>query len=132
MFDLGCGDGRIVVEAVRSFGAKRGVGVDIDPQRIKESRMTAAKAGVSDRVEFRQGDVLKEIDDLQEASVVMLYMGQHMNLRLKPILKKSVEAGSARGLPPFHDGRRLEAGKKPITVTDSSGEEYKLHLWTIK
>src|SRR5262249_14237712 len=72
VFDLGCGDGRIVVTAVQKYGAKRGVGVDIDPERIKDSRITAAKAKVEDKVEFRMEDVL-QIKDYSAANVVMLY-----------------------------------------------------------
>ena len=64
VFDLGCGDGRFVVTAVSKFGAKRGVGVDIDPQRIVESRANARRSGVSDKVVLREGDVLKKIDGL--------------------------------------------------------------------
>src|SRR5262249_8819556 len=74
VFDLGCGDGRIVIVAVADFKAKRGVGVDLDPERIKESVANAKKHGVSDKVTFREGDVLK-IKDLSDATVVMLYMG---------------------------------------------------------
>src|SRR5262249_24941411 len=59
VYDLGCGDGRIVVTAVKQFGAKRAVGIDIDPARIKDSNENARKAGVTGKVEFKQGDVLK-------------------------------------------------------------------------
>src|SRR5262245_64818883 len=69
VYDLGCGDGRIVVTAVKSFKAKRGVGVDIDPERVKESKQAARNAKVEDKVEFRQGDVLK-ITDMSDATVV--------------------------------------------------------------
>ena len=68
-YDLGSGDGRIVIAAARKHGA-RGVGIDIDPQRVKDGRGNARRAGVADRVEFRQGDLFKA--DVRDASVVML------------------------------------------------------------
>ena len=128
VYDLGCGDGRIVITAVKDFGARRGVGVDLDPERIQESRENAKRAGVEDRVEFRQGDVL-EIKDLGEASVVMLYMGEDVNLRLRPLLQKSLKPGSR-----IVSHRFLMGDWKPdktIQVTDSEGVEYDLHLWKI-
>src|SRR5205823_13288250 len=69
VYDLGCGDGRIVVTAVKGFKAKKGLGLDIDPQRIKEAKQKAKDAKVEDKVEFREGDILK-LNDLSEASVV--------------------------------------------------------------
>src|SRR5262249_47538179 len=93
VYDLGCGDGRIVIEAVRSFGAKRGVGIDIDPERIRESKLNAARQHMENKVEFRRGDVLK-IQDLSEATVVTLYMGNELNLQLRPILQKELKPGT--------------------------------------
>jgi len=93
VYDLGCGDGRMVITAVKKFGAKKGVGVDIDPDRVKDSKENAKKAEVEDKVEFRKGDVLK-IDDLPDATVVLLYMGEDINLRLRPILKAKLKPGS--------------------------------------
>jgi SAM-dependent methyltransferase len=93
VYDLGCGDGRMVIRAIKNFGAKKGVGVDIDEERVKESKENAVKAGVEKKVEFRKGDVLK-IDDLPDASVVLLYMGEDINLRLRPILKSKLKPGS--------------------------------------
>ncbi len=128
VYDLGCGDGRMVITAVKKFNAKRGVGVDIDPERIKESKENVKKAGVGDRVEIRQGDVLK-IDDLKDASVVLLYMGDDVNLLLRPILQKTLKPGSR-----VVSHRFLMGDWKPhktITVMDNEGEEYDLHLWEI-
>src|SRR5260370_33711200 len=93
VYDLGCGDGRIVIAAVAKFGAKRGVGIDLMPDRVKESKENAKKNKVEGKVEFRQGNVLK-IDDLSEATVVMLYMGDDINLRLRPILQKTLKPGA--------------------------------------
>src|SRR5262245_51146022 len=71
LYDLGCGDGRLVITAAQRFGA-RGVGIDIDPQRISESHANAHKAGVDDRVQFRQEDLFEA--DIRDATVVTLYL----------------------------------------------------------
>src|ERR1043166_1236050 len=93
VYDLGCGDGRIVITAGKEFKAKRGVGVDIDEKLVKLSTKNAEKEKVSDLVTFRQQDVLT-IKDLSDASVVMLYMGEDVNERLMPILKSTLKPGS--------------------------------------
>ena len=85
MFDLGSGDGRIVIRAAKNFGA-RGVGVEIDPALIKSAAKNAAKAGVSDRVTFRQEDLFKT--DLSGATVVTLYLSNSINMRLRGILER--------------------------------------------
>jgi uncharacterized protein (TIGR03000 family) len=93
VYDLGCGDGRIVITAVTTFRARRGVGVDLDPERVLESRENARRLQATDKVEFRQGDALK-IEDLSEATVVMLYMSDELNLALRPILQKTLKPGA--------------------------------------
>jgi uncharacterized protein (TIGR03000 family) len=128
VYDLGCGDGRIVITAVSKFKAQRGVGVDLDPERIKDSKANAKAAGVEDKVEFRMEDVLK-LKDIGEASVVMLYMGEDLNLRLRPILQKSLKPGSRVVSHRFTMGDWKPL--KTITVRDLLGSEYKLHLWKI-
>ncbi len=92
VYDLGCGDGRLVIAAVKKFGAKRGVGVDIDPQRIKESNENAQAAGVRDRVKFIEQDLFKT--DIKEATVVTLYLLPEVNLRLRPKLLAELEPGT--------------------------------------
>lgn len=91
VYDLGCGDGRIVITAAKNFGAK-GVGIDIDPQRIKEARENARAAEVTDKVEFIQGDLFEA--DFSEASVVTLYLLSRLNLRLKPLLLEQLKPGT--------------------------------------
>jgi SAM-dependent methyltransferase len=83
VYDLGCGDGRIVVEAAKR-GVKRAVGVDIDPERIAEARENAKEAGVEAKVEFIEGDLFEV--DLKDATVVTLYLLPDLNLRLRPKL----------------------------------------------
>ena len=91
VYDLGCGDGRVVITAAKMFGA-RGVGVDLDPVRVKESNENAIKAGVIDRVKFFQQDLF-EIN-LSEATVVSLYLLSELNLRLRPKLFRELKPGT--------------------------------------
>jgi SAM-dependent methyltransferase len=91
VYDLGCGDGRIVITAAKETGC-RGVGIDIDPIRIKESRENAIKAGVSDRVEFILSDLFEA--DISRATVVTLYLLSKVNLRLRPKLFRELSPGT--------------------------------------
>lgn len=91
LYDLGCGDGRIVITAAKMYGC-RGVGIDIDPERIRESRENAIKAGVSDRVQFIQMDLFEA--EIREASVVTLYLLSGVNFRLRPKLFRDLSPGS--------------------------------------
>jgi len=91
VYDLGCGDGRIVITAAKVYGA-RGVGVDIDPVRIKESHENAVKAGVMDRVKFLEQDLFEM--DLSEATVVTLYLLVELNVRLRPKLFRELRPGT--------------------------------------
>lgn len=88
LYDLGCGDGRIVIMAAQEHGA-RGVGIDLDPRRIKESKAKARDAGVEDRVEFRLQDALKA--DFSEATVVTLYLLMEVNERLRPHMERQLK-----------------------------------------
>jgi len=83
-YDLGSGDGRIVVTAARDFKVKKGVGVDLDPVRIREANANAKTAGVTDRVTFFQTDLFKF--DFSEATVLTLYLLPDVNLKLRPII----------------------------------------------
>lgn len=90
LYDLGCGDGRIVITATQRYGA-RGVGIDLDPQRIREARANASSQQVQG-VEFRQGDLFKA--DLSDADVVTLYLLESINRRLRPQLWRQLRVGS--------------------------------------
>lgn len=90
VYDLGSGDGRIVIAAAKK-GA-RAVGIDIDPERIREARANARRAGVGKRVEFRQGDLFKA--DIQDATVVTLYLLSGVNQRLRPKLLSELKPGT--------------------------------------
>lgn len=82
VYDLGSGDGRLPIAAVKEFGAKKGVGIDLDPVRVNEAKANAKKAGVEDRVTFHQGDMFEF--DFSEATVLPLYLLPEMMLRLRP------------------------------------------------
>jgi cyclopropane fatty-acyl-phospholipid synthase-like methyltransferase len=91
VYDLGSGDGRIVISAARDFGA-RGVGVDIDPRLVAEGKENARKAGVSERVTFIEQDVLKA--DISQATVIALYMLPTMNKQLLPKFFTELQPGT--------------------------------------
>jgi SAM-dependent methyltransferase len=91
VYDLGSGDGRIVIAAARDFGA-RGVGVDIDPKLVAEGRENARKAGVAERVTFIEQDVLKA--DISKATVIALYMLPTMNKQLLPKFFSELQPGT--------------------------------------
>ncbi|MBM0170263.1 class I SAM-dependent methyltransferase [Altererythrobacter sp. C41] len=91
LYDLGSGDGRIPITAAKRFGV-RAVGIEIDPQLIKVARRNAEEAGVSHLVEFRESDLFAT--DFSDADVVTLYLGDMLNLRLRPQLLEQLEPGA--------------------------------------
>jgi len=91
LYDLGSGDGRIVVTAAQKYGTK-GTGIDINPERIQEANENAKKAGVTDRVRFVQQDLFNT--DFSEATVVTLYLLPEVNLKLRPKLLKELKPGT--------------------------------------
>jgi len=121
VYDLGCGDGRIVIEAAKTYGA-RGVGIDIDPERIKEATANAAKAGVGDRVKFTQADLFET--DLSPATVVTLYLLESLNLKLQPKLVSELKPGTRIVSHAFSMGPWTP--DKELTV-----EGRRVYLWTI-
>jgi hypothetical protein len=92
VYDLGSGDGRIVIAAVRDFSARRAVGIEIDPNRIGQSRESAQKAGVKDRVEFIQGDLFTT--DFRQASVATVFLGHQPNIKLRPKMLTILKPGT--------------------------------------
>mgnify|MGYP000988999174 FL=1 len=91
LYDLGCGDGRIPIAAAKLYGA-RAVGVDIDPQRVKEALENVQKEGVADLVRIVEGDLFET--DLREATAVTLYLMTDVNLRLRPKLLRELKPGT--------------------------------------
>jgi ribosomal protein L11 methylase PrmA len=121
VYDLGCGDGRIPVTAARKYGA-RGVGIDIDPQRIKEANENVAKNNVGDRVKIVQGDLFEQ--DLSQATVVTLYLLPSLNVKLMPKLMKELKPGTRIVSHAFDMG-----DWKPEKELDVEGR--KVYFWTI-
>jgi SAM-dependent methyltransferase len=122
VYDLGCGDGRVVITATQKTGA-RGVGVDLDPQRIRESVENARKAGVDGRVKFFQQDLFQT--DLHKATVVMLYLWPEVNLRLRPKLLRELKPGT-RVVSHSHDMGTWEADQS-ITATNG----HRVYFWVV-
>lgn len=123
LYDLGCGDGRIVITAAKERGA-RGVGIDIDPERIAEARHNAQLAGVADRVEFRQGDLFEA--DFAPATVVTLYLLPEINRRLRPQLWRQLRVGTRVVSHAFDMGDEWP----PERMERAGGST--LYAWTIK
>lgn len=92
VYDLGSGDGRIAIAAVRDFGARRAVGVEIDPNHVRESRQNARKARVKGRVEFIEGDLFTT--DFRQADVVTLFLGHEPNIKLRPKILGILKPGT--------------------------------------
>ena len=124
LYDLGCGDGRIPITAAKRFGT-RGVGVDIDPQRIAEANANAKKEGVSHLVTFKLQDAMAT--DVSEATVVTLYLLSASNLKLRPILTRQLKPGARIVSHAFSMGDWQP--DKVDTFVDSSGTTRTLYLW---
>ncbi len=127
VFEPGCGDGRIVLASVKA-GAKKGVGIDLDKERVKESKATVKGANLVDKIEIREGDAL-EVKDYADATVVMLYMGEEFNMMLRPTLLRELKVGS-RILShrfPMKEWKPDETKK----IVGQDGLEYEVHLWKV-
>jgi SAM-dependent methyltransferase len=121
VYDLGCGDGRIVITAAQKYGA-RGVGIDIDPERVKEATENTRKAGVADRVKIVRGDLFEA--DISPATVVTLYLLTDLNLKVRPKLLKELKPGTRVVSHAFGMG-----DWKPEKTEDVGGTT--VYLWRI-
>ncbi len=126
LYDLGCGDGRIVVQAAKKYGAK-GVGIDIDPVRIEESNANAKKEGVESLVEFRLSDVMKV--DLSEATVITLYLLPESNEVLRPLLEKYLKQGTFVVSHNYYIPGWSEKEISVDSVYTDDGEEHDIYLY---
>ena len=127
VYDLGSGDGRIVIRAAKKYGA-RGVGVEIDPDLVQRSRNNARDEGVGDLVEFREQDALTV--DVSPATVVTLYMLPEFNAKLRPILWQQLRPGSRVISHDFS----IE-GWAPIKVERMRGDlfhDHTIYLWRVE
>jgi 2-polyprenyl-3-methyl-5-hydroxy-6-metoxy-1,4-benzoquinol methylase len=121
LYDLGSGDGRIPITAARKFGV-RGVGIDIDPQRIAEANENAKRSGVTDLVKFRQEDLFKA--DFREATVVTLYLLPDLNEKLRPKLWAELKPGTRIVSHQFEMGTW-----KPEKTVELNGRT--IYFWTV-
>jgi precorrin-6B methylase 2 len=124
VYDLGSGDGRIVITAAKEYGA-HGVGIDIDAERIAESRRNARDAGVTALVEFRRGDILQA--DVSKATVVTLYLVSSGNLKLRPLLTRQLPVGTRVVSHAF--GMGDWAPEKVERFKDAQGDDRVIYLW---
>jgi ribosomal protein L11 methylase PrmA len=129
VYDLGCGDGRIVIAAAKEYGA-HGVGIDIDPQLVREAGKNARKAGVENLVRFEEKDLFDA--DIHQASVVTLFLLDTINMKLRPKLLKDLKPGTRIVSNTFDMGdwkpdKELTVGG-PVKGFSIS---HKLFLWTI-
>jgi len=122
IYDLGSGDGRIVISAVKDFGAARGVGIDIDPERVAEATANARLAGVGDRVTFLNQDLFTA--NFSEATVVTLYLLPSLNLRLRPKLLSELKPGTRIVSHAFDIGDWV-----PAQTLDVGGRA--VYFWTV-
>ena len=121
VYDLGSGDGRIPITAAKSYGA-RGIGIDIDPQRIREANENLKASGVGDRVRFLNQDLFTT--DISEATVVTLYLLPSLNLKLIPKLNKELKPGTRVVSHAFDMGTA-----KPLETLNVNGRT--VYYWTI-
>ncbi|HVK17515.1 MAG TPA: methyltransferase domain-containing protein [Fimbriiglobus sp.] len=133
VYDLGCGDGRIAITAVKNHKAKKGLGIDFNPERLKDCQENLKKLPEADqkKLEFKQGDVLKmKPEDFKDVDVVTLYLLPEVNNRLQPILKKGLKPGSRVVSHAF----TMEgwAPDKEEQIKDDDTHERNIYLWTIK
>ena len=126
VYDLGCGDGRLVITAAKKYGA-RGVGIDFDLNRVRESQANAEKAGVEALVEFKQQDALTV--DVSPATVVTLYLLTSSNLKLRPILTKALRPGARIVSHQFGMGDWRPETQE--TLTEADGSLHILYLWKV-
>jgi len=126
VYDLGCGDGRIVVTAAKKYGCK-GIGFDIDPQRLKESRENVKKNKVEKLVQIKDQNIFKT--DLSKASVITLYLLPSLNKKLVPQLEK-MKPGS-RIVSHEYDIAGYKPDKTIHLKSREDGAEHTVYLWTI-
>jgi cyclopropane fatty-acyl-phospholipid synthase-like methyltransferase len=134
VYDLGCGDGRIVIAAVKDFKAKRGLGIDFNPERLKDCEKSMAAAKLNDdqkkKITFKQGDVLKmTAEDFKDVDVVTLYLLPEVNRRLAPVLQKGLKPGSRIVSHDFDMGDWKEDKREEV---QGSTRSHTVYLWTIK
>jgi uncharacterized protein (TIGR03000 family) len=132
VYDPGCGDAIMLIRPIKKFGAKKGIGIDIDPKMVKIAKEKVVAEGVADKVVIREGDILNEKDmaDLSEATVVLLYIGDDLGARMLPLLQKVLKPGTRIVSHRFSLGDWKP--DKTEVITGADGDEYTLHYWVVK
>lgn len=125
LYDLGSGDGRLVITAAKNHGA-RGIGIDIDPERIAEAKNNAAAAGVEDKVEFRQADLFTS--NFKDADVITLYLLHELNKRLRPQIFEQVKPGTRIVSHAFSMGDWDPDDERTVKI---KGSEYNAYFWVV-
>jgi uncharacterized protein (TIGR03000 family) len=128
IYEPGCGDARITIAAMKA-GARRAICVDLDADRAKESRANVEQAGLANRIDVRHGDAL-DVKDLSDVTVVLLYMGDHFNMLIRPVLWRTLKPGSRIVSHRFMMGD-WQPDRTLTIQSDDGGGTYDLHLWTI-
>ena len=128
LYDLGCGDGRIVIAAAKLYGT-RGVGIDINPVRIAEAKENARKAGVENLVRFEENDLFQS--DIHEATVVSLFLLTSVNLKLRPKLLQDLKPGTRIVSNTFDMGDWVPEKEFTVDAPEDAFLSRKLYLWRI-
>jgi len=127
VYEPGCGDARITIAAIRR-GAQRGICIDIDEERARESAANVKAAGLSDKIDVRHGDAL-DLKDLSQVTVVLLYMGEHFNMLIRPVLWRDLKVGSRIVSHAFTMGDWQP--DQTISFNSAESGTYQLYVWTI-
>ncbi|MGB3655304.1 MAG: class I SAM-dependent methyltransferase [Rivularia sp. (in: cyanobacteria)] len=128
LYDLGSGDGRILISAANKYGT-RGIGIDIDPQRIEQARQKALENGVSEQLEFYQQDLFSS--NFADATVIFIYLLPHLNLRLRPQLWQQLKPGTRIISRDFDMGDWQPLQQLKLTVKEEEDELVTLYYWEI-
>lgn len=132
IFDPGCGDAVMLIRPLKMLGAKKGIGIDIDPKMVKQAEAKAKAEGVSEKVVIKEGDILNEKDMAicAEASVVLIYIGDDLGARMAPVLQKLLKPGTRVVSHRFTLGDWKP--DQTVKVTGKDTDEYILHYWVVK
>jgi uncharacterized protein (TIGR03000 family) len=132
VFDPGCGDAVMLIRPVKKLGAKKGIGIDIDPKMVEKAKAKAKEEGVADKITILEGSVTDEKDmaGLKEATVVLVYMGDDLGALMAPLLQKMLKPGSRIVSHRFSLGDWKP--DRTEVVKGEDGDEYTLHYWVVK
>ncbi len=128
VYDLGCGDAVMLIRPIQKFGAKRGVGIDLDRKMIKKAKEKVKAHGLEKKIELRVGDMLN-VKDMSDATVVLIYIGDDLGELVGPVLRKTLKPGARIVSHRFKLGNWEPT--KEIMIKGQDGDEYHLLLWVV-